>query len=218
MKKLILAIGIIGIAICLIVGFNKEKKEKPEFKTFTNRDDGFCIDMPGEPEEDMRLVIKDGEYLQLKIFSIVENDYSYISTISDFPESELESRSVDKILENAADGAVTAVKGDLKGSSDICFGDYQGKELVYKVNQNGIKVTYHQRIYLVEDKLYQLLYVCLPGFENPEHENRFFESFRLIDENEKNGAKRTEKTRTGLFLVCESSGNKARELLKIILK
>lgn len=180
MKKIISIVTTMLLISVMLMGCGTAKAL--EFTTFTNEAGGFSVDMPGEPEENSQTIPTAIGDMELKIYMVEEKEYAFAVTVTDIPAELLAIEGADvAMLENGASGAVMGVNGKNDEITDAAFGEYPGKEIKCEIDLDGTKGIYHQKIYLVDNKLYQLAYTHAESFDNSEDEAKFFDSFKLLE-------------------------------------
>lgn len=99
-----------------------------------------------------------------------------MASYSDFPTHRMRIDDPQALLDGAANGAVSRVAGSIDREENIQLGESLGKEITFSGRHMGRNFTAHARIYLVGDRLYQLL--CIgPSFPNEQSE-RFVTTFQ----------------------------------------
>jgi hypothetical protein len=84
------------------------------------------------------------------------------------------------VLQGAQDGAVSNSKSRLVTDQPVTLNGHPGRE--YKMESQDGKYAATGRVYLVANRLYQLLVVAPEDKPQPENVAKFLESFTLLGE------------------------------------
>jgi hypothetical protein len=99
---------------------------------------------------------------------------------SDYPAEIIEQTDPQALLDSSRDGAVNNLGGTLVSEEVIDLAGNPGRSLVISANANQEQTaTINSRIYLVENRLYQVLVVSPEGTESLEESLSFLDSFDL---------------------------------------
>jgi len=155
---------------------------KADWTEFKSEEGGFSILMPGAPTEETQTQATELGDIDIHMFTYEEKDVAYIVGYNLLPAAILELSSADPMLDGACEGQVSSVNGTEVSRQTISLGAYPGRELEIRVDDaDGIK-TLHTRIYLVEDKLYQVLVVGGEDQSGAEDTIKFLDAFKLLEE------------------------------------
>jgi hypothetical protein len=148
---------------------------KPEFKEFTSTEGRFKVLMPGTPTEKTETA----SGVTMKIFSVEGRNGAYAVAFADMPIPAGESEAqIHKRLNGARDGAVANVKGLLKTETKITLSEkHLGREFEASLPEQ--KGMLRARIYLVNQRLYQIMVVGKPEWTSSSEATKFLESFTL---------------------------------------
>lgn len=141
-------------------------------------DAGFSIEMPGEPEG--KKIIIDTELGQnyLYVYMLKKQDgMIYSIGFIDYPNELFNKKSTEQLLNDAREGAVRNVGGKLVSESQISIKGYPGREVV--IASSGGQGSLQARIFLVNNRLYQLMFAPAKGNTLSRNARRFFESFEI---------------------------------------
>jgi len=131
----------------------------------------FTMMMPISPVKSEQPVETDSGKLINHLFLATTSTAAFLISYVDHPVKE----DPQKILERVRDGAVNGIKGTLLRSTNITHKGYPGFEFAASVAD----AVYTSRIYLVNDRLYQIVVVGPPGTKMSEDINRYMASFDL---------------------------------------
>jgi len=116
------------------------------------------------------------------MFVAEQGQKAWLVGYSDYPEALVEASDPATMLAGARDGAVSNVNGQLVSDAEITLNGYPGREFSASVTQNGQEIVLRQRVYMVGNRLYQVVVIAPKGEENSTEVEDFFQSFRLTAE------------------------------------
>lgn len=108
-----------------------------------------------------------------------DNGISYGVSFADYPEEATKATPIETMLDGARDGAVGNINGTLKSEKQIKLGEYDGRELEVTASAAGQDVVVHQQMFVVKNRLYQLIVVRLASAESKDQ--TFFDNFKLTE-------------------------------------
>ncbi|QUH20477.1 hypothetical protein [Alkaliphilus sp. B6464] len=91
----------------------------------------------------------------------------------------MEATDSASFLNKSVSSAVAAADGTLIEEKDYTFEGYPGKELKYSGSQDGMELTIYHKIFLVDNRLFQLQIMNADTDEYLDHYDNFFNSFKL---------------------------------------
>jgi hypothetical protein len=101
---------------------------------------------------------------------------------ADYPETMVTSSNRDKIVESAARGAVSNVNGKLIASNKVSVSGNPGREVVAQIKSgNGQEGTLKSRVFLVKNRLYQVMTIAAQSEAGSAELDNFLTSFKLTD-------------------------------------
>jgi hypothetical protein len=172
MKTKMLALILIAITLsgCQTAGW----------KEFRSAEGSFSVLMPGIPEEQAQTIDTLAGAVDAHLFVLAAEDAAYLVSYSDYPKIVVQQSNADDILDGVRDGEAANVRGALLSEQIISLDDYPGREL--KIDTLDGKVTLRSRIFLVNNRLYQVVAV-IPKDHPTSDKNidKFLESFTLTD-------------------------------------
>jgi hypothetical protein len=149
-----------------------------DWKDFSSPDGRFTVEFPGTPKQvkDPRQTKFGKVEAQLVILS-VSNKVFYGVEYLDYPASVLRAHGADELLDDASDSAVKGVKGArIESKETINVNGNPGRQLVLSAPGN-LQLT--MRMYLVKNRLYQVIASVGQGEEKTADPKRFLDSFKL---------------------------------------
>ncbi len=171
-KQIVLVVCVILLAACSGSG--------PEWKDFASAKGAFAITMPGTPKESSQSVDTAAGAINLTMFTTQVSSAAYLVSYSDYPEDMMSSADPLKVLEGAQNGSITNFDGKLLSSKDITLDDNPGKEFTAegKVTNPG-DGSLSGRIYLVKNRLYQIIVIGLKDKTPAADIDKYLKSFKL---------------------------------------
>lgn len=142
----------------------------------------FTAEMPGTPS------VKEGTEqtaagaVKTTTWGVQTQGAFFAISIADYPPGMMANAVPSKVLEGARDGAMANVGGTVEKDiglfldSGIPKKKYPGREFDGST-KSGLKLA--ARLYLADDRLYQLICVTPKAQYNPEDFKRFADSFKL---------------------------------------
>jgi hypothetical protein len=152
--------------------------DPPEWKEFASKEGRFTVLMPGTPKQNKADTESDfGKgVLYMNVMQI--GKVMYGANYCDYP-AEVKKASIKKIYDASRDGAVANMKGKLDSEKDIKLGEYPGREIRIEVAEG--KYLFRARVYLVEQRLYQVVILGTPEDATSKEADKFLDSFKLAD-------------------------------------
>jgi hypothetical protein len=143
---------------------------------------GFSIVPPYALQETSQTVDTEAGPLEIRMFAAEQGQQAWLVGYSDYPEELVQASDPAAMLAGVRDGAVSNVNGQLVSDVEATLAGYPGREFSATVTQNGQEMVMRERVYLVGNRLYQILVVVPKGEENSQEVEAFFESFQLTAE------------------------------------
>lgn len=154
--------------------------EEPTLEEYASEAGGFTISTPLTLDESSQSVDTQAGPIDIYTFTAEDNQAAYIVAYSDYPEALVTQSEPDIILDGSRDGAVGNVGGTLINETRIDLQGNPGRALVIDTTtDDGQDATVNARIYLVDNRLYQVLVVVPKGDEDEVDADGFLDSFSL---------------------------------------
>ena len=132
----------------------------------------FSILMPAVPNTQEQPVDTTAGKLINHIFLAQKGSAAFAISYADYPQNDADPQGV---LDNVRDGAVKGIKGTLVSGKNITHKTYPGRE--FQAATQG--ALYTSRIFLVNNRLYQMVVVAPVGHLSTAEINKFLTSFDL---------------------------------------
>jgi hypothetical protein len=151
------------------------------WKVFASKDGGFTVHMPNAPKDPKKQVVKTstGELNVTLVIAEGRHDSYFVVSYGDFPRAKLKQGEEEKRLDQACNGAAESLRGEIRHEEPIKLeGRHPGRAFV--IRKDGAVIA-KMRIYLVENRLYQVMVLGKgPIFSSKEKDaGIFLDSFRL---------------------------------------
>lgn len=171
---------IFGISTALGVAFRGAATPAAwaEFRSGAGR---FAVQVPGGSlEEQTQTVDTQVGTLTMYTLSRSEKTIQYGVNYADYPAEVVAQSDPGKMLQGAQDGALNSSNSRLVSDRVMTLGGHPGRQ--YKAESQDGKYALTARIYLVDNRLYQVVVITPPDQSQPENVARFLDSFRLVEE------------------------------------
>jgi hypothetical protein len=153
-------------------------EDKPDWKEFASQEGRFKVLMPGTPKQDKFDTESDFGKGVLYMNSIAVGKTMYGANYCDFP-AEIKKAPIKQVFDSSRDGAVANMQGKLAGEKDIKLGDYPGREI--QIDVAGGKQLFRARVYLVDQRLYQVVVMGTKEAATSKDADKFLDSFKLAE-------------------------------------
>lgn len=170
-SSLVLLVFAVGVAAA-------HAEDKPEWKEFASQEGRFKVLMPGTPKPEKFDTESDFGKGVLYMNSVAVDKTMYAANYCDFP-AEIKKAPIKQVFDSSRDGAVANMQGKLAGEKDIKLGDHPGREIQIEVA--GGKQLFRARVYLVEQRLYQVVVMGSREAANSKEADKFLDSFKLAE-------------------------------------
>jgi len=141
---------------------------------------GFSASFPGQSKMSAEPIQTRAGNVTLVNFTYENETQAFMIALSDYPKGSI--ASAEQSYNGAIDGFVNGVKGKFRTRTPYKLGNINGFDFqVDGPSTANTKKTlvFHERIFLVGDRLYQILYVGPTGTEKSLAALRFLNSFLL---------------------------------------
>ena len=151
--------------------------KKPEM--YRSESGGFSVMIPGKPDESTQALDTPRGKIDLHLFTVQKGNRAYIVSYSDYPEEMVKQNSPQKSLDGSRDGEVRNM-GKLILEKNLSLDGHPGRELVIEgKTSDGHEATSKTRIFLVGNRLYQVIFAAPRGEVSSSEMDDFLESFKL---------------------------------------
>lgn len=148
---------------------------------FSSEAGQFSISTPAPLEETQQSVDTPVGPINIHTFTAEQDDAAYVVAYSDYPAAMVEQTNPDELLDSSRDGAIANLGGTLIDEETIDIEGNPGRSLIIGTDVNDNQAaTINSRIYLVDNRLYQILVVSPDDNDIEETSETFLESFSLM--------------------------------------
>jgi hypothetical protein len=147
-----------------------------DWKEFSSQECRCSAQYPGNPQPKTQAMQTKVGTLEAKMFMLEMPTAFYAMAYVDYPKDALGKKPPDELLDGARDGAVGNVKGKLGSETKISMNGYPGREL--RIEAPG-DLALQARIYMVKERLYQILVVMPKSKESEAEAKKFLDSFKF---------------------------------------
>ena len=158
-----------------------QKTSKAE-KFFTDKDGRFQINFPGTPQKTSQTIPTDVGSVEIVLFMFEKSVTEvFMVAYSDYPTAAVEQASVEKMLQGAKGGALSSAElNKIEEEKSIQLDGHSGLFLKAKSDKNNFHAVYE--MYLVKNRLYQIIMIRDGGYPRQEDIDGYIKSFSLIKE------------------------------------
>jgi len=138
---------------------------------------GFSVTFGCQSQLGSQTIKTDAGSVVMTSYSCDTGDMSYFVAIIDYPTGTFTPEKVDNAYAGAVNGEATSAKGTIRSVEPFTLGAVTGRDALIDVAESH--QTFHSRLFLVGDRLYQVLFVAPTGQENGKDSLDFLNSFAL---------------------------------------
>lgn len=172
MKQLLLVLCLAMLAAC---------GSRSEWQDLVVPEGGFAVLMRGQPEYVRQQLDTPAGKMSAHLYSADRPDAYYAVGYSDYPLALVLAASPDQIFAGARDTWVKRIQGKLSGSSPLKLaGKYPGLRFTAEGTFKDKETFVDGRLYLVDQRLYQVIVMGRKSELSQGVVNRFLDSFQLI--------------------------------------
>jgi len=168
------------VVLFLLPGFQQEKKS-PDWKEFTSKEGRFKVLMPDTPKQRENETESDFGKATLIMETVEHAGGMFGANYCDYP-ADIKKLSADRVLDSSRDGCVANLDGKLLSDKKIKLGGHPGRDIQVEVDGKHI---FRARVYLVEQRLYQVVVFGPKDLATSKDALKFLDSFELVEEKEK---------------------------------
>jgi hypothetical protein len=152
--------------------------DPPEWKEFVTKEGQFKASMPGTPKQKKLDTESDFGKGVLHMNVVEVGKTMYAANYSDFP-AEVKKATLKQVYDSSRDGAVANMDGKLAEEKEVKLGEHPGREIRIDVAEG--KLLFRVRVYLVEQRLYQVVVLGTPEAVKSKEADKFLDSFKLAE-------------------------------------
>ena len=153
-----------------------------EWQTLAVHEAGFSILMRGQPEYLRQMLDTPAGKMEAHLYSSDRPDAYFAVGYSDYPLALVLSGSPKELFAGVRDTWVRRLEGRLVSTDDrITSGNYPGYAFSAEGKAKGADAILDARLYLVDQRLYQIIAISRKHAISQGVVNRYLDSFKLID-------------------------------------
>ncbi|MDM8519703.1 tetratricopeptide repeat protein [Anaerolineales bacterium HSG6] len=144
------------------------------WEEMVSQDGGFSVMIPpgGEPIEELQA---DG----MSLFGSDFGESAYIVMYSPLPTGASEV-DPEELLDSSQESIFNDPDNELVSTESVTLGDYVGRRVIFTGDSDGEPMRFSSQMYIIGDKLYQIMLVTPEADDNPANIMRYWESFQLL--------------------------------------
>jgi hypothetical protein len=150
--------------------------DSPGWKEFASKEGQFKVLMPGTPKQ-KKLDTESDFGKGVLYMNVVESGKTmYAANYCDFPP-EIKKAALKQVYDSSRDGAVANMDGKLVSEKEVKLGENAGREIRIDVAEG--KRLFRVRVYLIDQRLYQVVVFGTPEATTSKEADKFLDSFKL---------------------------------------
>jgi hypothetical protein len=146
-----------------------------EWQEFRSTEGGFVVLFPGLPKVTDEAT--DSHGAKSHDFLVDHGDTAYLVGYTDYPANSFAGKPLNKVLDEERDNLVKGTKMTIRADKPISNAGHPGREVVIE-DTNGF--TQRLSIYLVGDRLYEVISGGPKNHDASPQAKRFHDSFQFI--------------------------------------
>jgi len=167
-------IWLVAVAI-LSLSVSALAQEKVDLQTLTSKEGRFSVLMPANPKEMKQEIPTAVGTIKVTMYLSDLGNQAYVVSFNDYPADLVKMTEPAKMLESARGGVVG--KGKLVSEKKITLDKSPGLDFEYELPDG--KGIGRARMYLVNERLYQMLFINGTEKTVPKEVEKVLESFKL---------------------------------------
>ncbi len=177
MKKTLVLVCLLIVALTLSACGGSKPTE------FSSEAGGFSIMTPITLEEQTQPVDTAAGQIEMHLFMGDQGNTGYVIAYADYPPEIIAESDSQTLLEGVRDGAIGNVNGALVSEQAISINGYPGIEIVANVtNDGGEEGVLKAHVYIVNNRLYQVMIITQQGDTDTAEMDEFLQSFKLLEQ------------------------------------
>lgn len=147
---------------------------------FASEEGKFRVRFPAAPSKDTAEIPTLVGSVKQTTHSAGEGDVHFGVAYGEYPPEAMKDFDLDKGLDGARNGAINNVGGTLLAEQQITFAGQPARAFQGKATVQGIELLLDARVFMLDNRLYQLI-VVHPSTSQNLASGKFFDSFSLVD-------------------------------------
>ncbi|HEX3020720.1 MAG TPA: hypothetical protein VHP36_10480 [Chitinispirillaceae bacterium] len=173
---------IVAIVTALVAAFAGQLKNDmigrdfSNFKEFSSPDSSFTVMLPKDVKEQKQTANSQLGPMGLLSYIARVKHHEFSITYTDYPDSFITTADSKEFLDDAVEDAVRIVQGTLLSEGIVNLNGHPGREMRIEGPQ---KIIVESKIYLVGNRLYQIMAISEPGHSFDKEVYKMFSSFKI---------------------------------------
>jgi len=164
-----------AMLILLTGTFVVSAQDEPQ-PPFEHQEGRFRVVFPSAPKQRIVPIVTKHGKLNVHLFTVQKSGSEYVISYSDLPAGNLKKVDVEDVLDFAQDGAKREMKAEVSGAHPIGDDKLPGREFVLDMPD---KVRAKVRLYVVGNRLYQVMVIGTPEFIAGATTKAFLDSLQV---------------------------------------
>jgi len=168
-----------ALAALLVCTLAAVAAPKDKGVVFTSKAGKFTITFPEKPKETTKKVATAAGNLDNHLFYVEKGANSvYLLSYSDYPKGSVTANNKDKILDGCRDGVTNNLRGKRLSEKKLTVGadKHPGRDILVELPNKNL---YRTRLYLVGERLFQIVVLGPSEFVKDKQVDSFLDSFKL---------------------------------------
>ncbi|MBN1638198.1 MAG: hypothetical protein JW866_04475 [Ignavibacteriales bacterium] len=160
-----------------------DKPTKVSDNEFVDKAGGFAVEFPDQPERMTQSVPTEVGDIEMVYYQSMNasGEVVFMVSYNDYPAELVEMGDPDNMLEEGKNGALGTIAGaKVISSKKIEYDGNPGIEFYATGDSQGYAVAVKARMYLVGNRLYQVMILGLEGTADEDEMDDFLDTFRLL--------------------------------------
>lgn len=145
------------------------------WQVFASPEGGFSVWLPRSPKSSVTPSDSEVGKLDNHIFEVSLPSGSFTVGYTDYPPEFIAQVDPEQMLDNVRDGELRGLKATLREDHPITLGDYTGREVLAETESLVLKT----RIYLIKNRLYQMIAITRTEAQLAAEGTTFLNSFQV---------------------------------------
>jgi hypothetical protein len=170
----------ISLAVAAGLCFTAAVRAEDKWETYSSKGGKYSVSLPGKPtESDKPIDSAAGEITIHMALLSPNNDLAYLVTYNDYPDAALAGTDKEGMLDGVRDGNLKSFGGKVASEKKMTIGKdkFPGREIL--LEKAGETTVYRARMYLVNNRLYQVVIVASKDVATSKDTDKYLESFKV---------------------------------------
>ncbi len=150
-------------------------------RTFTSEAGNFTVTGPAALKEQPQSIEAGSGKLDAHTFTGEAANITYVVAYTDYQPDAISNLDSQQLLNNARDSMVRGTGGELLREGNLTLGDYPGRDItVFMAFDDGTTGNLRAHLFLVKDRLYQVMVMAHDADLKNASIDKFLDSFKLL--------------------------------------